>query len=124
MPIITVECSEVLVRSRGESLRALLDVAERELKVESPTQVRMRLVAVDSESMAVGRPADDGPPWAVVWVNVLPGRPESVVTAFMSAFADAVAQAYGIDVKHVRVLVQEYPKTFWGIGSQSAAALR
>jgi phenylpyruvate tautomerase PptA (4-oxalocrotonate tautomerase family) len=123
MPLVSIESSVALpAHERATVLATLVATVERTLAVQPPTQVRVRLTDVDASTVAVGDAIGD--PWVVAFVHMLEGRPEAAVAAFMSEFAETIARAYGVDVKHVRVLVSTYPKVYWGIGSQSAAALR
>ncbi len=126
MPLVTVESSVALPPSeRAAVLATFVATLERTLAVKPPTQVRVRLADIDATTVAVGDAiGDPHAPWVVAFVHMLEGRPQTVVAGFMAEFAETIAQAYRVDVKHVRVLVTNYPKVFWGIGSQSAAALR
>ena len=125
MPIITIESSvPPPAGRRAEILATLVATVERCLDVQPPTEVRLRLVDVDPASAVVGRvPVDGAKPWVVADARVILGRPDAVLTDFMATFADAIAACYGVDQRHVRVLVHGYDKQFWGIGSKTAAAL-
>ena len=125
MPIITIESSVAPPAGRrAEILATLVATVERCLDVQPPTEVRLRLVDVDPANAVVGSaPADAAKPWLVANAQVMLGRPESVVTGFMATFAATIASCYGVEQRHVRVLVQGYEKQFWGIGGKTAAAL-
>ena len=124
MPVVIVESSVAAPRSSAEVIATLVAAVERLLDVTPPTQVRLRLVHVDPGTMAVGaKIGDPAEPWLVAWCSILEGRPEERVTRFITEFAGAVARAYGVEARVVRVLVNEYAKQHWGIGQKTAAAL-
>jgi 4-oxalocrotonate tautomerase len=51
------------------------------------------------------------------------GRPPEMIEALIAALTEATHQALGAPKDSVRVIVEEVPKTHWGIGGQSAKAL-
>jgi phenylpyruvate tautomerase PptA (4-oxalocrotonate tautomerase family) len=125
VPIITIESSVAPPAGRrAEVLATLVATVERCLDVQPPTEVRLRLIDVDPASAVVGgRPVDAAKPWIVANAQVIVGRPDGVMTDFMATFAETIASCYGVDQRHVRVLVHGYEKQFWGIGGTTAAAL-
>ncbi len=56
-------------------------------------------------------------------VKLLEGRPPEKIEAMIEAVTDAVASTLGAPKDTVRVVVEEVPKTHWGIGGKSARAL-
>jgi phenylpyruvate tautomerase PptA (4-oxalocrotonate tautomerase family) len=125
MPIIAVESSVRLpVEQRSAALRTLVASANELLAIVPPTQLRLRIVDVPVDSMAVGEvTASNDEPWIVVFAHVLEGRADAQIAHFMTAFAETVAGVFGVDAGTVRVLVQPYPKAYWQIGRRSAAAV-
>ncbi len=124
MPIITIESSVRLPpEQRRHALASLLETANELLAIVPPTQLRLRIVDVPVETMAIGSAiASAGEPWLVAFVHVLAGRPAEQIARFMDAFADALAGLFGVDAAAVRVLVQPVAKEHWQIGRRSAAA--
>lgn len=59
-------------------------------------------------------------------VRCLDVRPDQVRPAAIATFIEElsvqIAAFYAVDVQAVRVLVQEYPSTHWGIGGAPARA--
>jgi phenylpyruvate tautomerase PptA (4-oxalocrotonate tautomerase family) len=125
MPIITIESSVPLAdHERGTALRTLVAAANDMLAITPPTQLRLRIADVDVETIAVGDvTASNDEPWIVAFCNVLAGRSDAQIEAFLSDFAATIASVFRIDVAKVRILVQTYPKQAWGIGRRSAAAV-
>ncbi len=123
MPIITIESSVPLPPERRPAvLRALVELANDRLAIVPPTQLRLRIVDVPLESIAVGDAiASAGEPWLVAFAHVLDGRPEEQLATFMRDFAGALGDAFGVDAAKVRVLVQPVAKEHWQIGRRSAA---
>jgi 4-oxalocrotonate tautomerase len=56
-------------------------------------------------------------------VRIQEGRPPEKIETLIAALTDATHQALGAPKDSVRVIVEEVPKTHWGIGGQSAKAL-
>ena len=125
MPIITVESSVALApEQRTRALQTIVGAVNDLLAIEPPTQLRVRIVDVPLESVAIGDAvASPDEPWIVAYANVLEGRAAEQITDFMSAFAQTLADVFGVEPAKVRVLVQHLPATNWQIGRRSAAAL-
>jgi len=56
-------------------------------------------------------------------VKILEGRPPETVEALIAALTETTAETLGAPRESVRVLVEELPKSHWGIGGKSAKAL-
>ena len=56
-------------------------------------------------------------------VRIQEGRPPEMIETLIAALTEATQQALGAPKESVRVIVEEVPKTHWGIGGQSAKAL-
>ncbi len=124
MPIITIESSVRLPpEQRRHALGSLVATVNELLAIVPPTQLRLRIVHVPAETMAIGDAIASGDqPWIVAFAHVLAGRPAEQIAHFMSAFADALAEVFGVDAAAVRVLVQPIATDHWQIGRRSAAA--
>ena len=125
MPIITVESSVALApEQRTRALRTLVATVNDLLAIEPPTQLRVRIVDVPLEDVAIGDVvANPDEPWIVAYASVLEGRDAEQMTDFMSAFAQALADVFGVEPAKVRLIVQLVPTCNWQIGRRSAAAL-
>jgi 4-oxalocrotonate tautomerase len=56
-------------------------------------------------------------------VKIIEGRPAETVEALIAALTATTAETLGAPRESIRVLVEEVPKSHWGIGGQSAKAL-
>jgi 4-oxalocrotonate tautomerase len=59
----------------------------------------------------------------IIQVNLMEGRSDEQKEALIAALTDATVQSLGAPRDSVRVLLNEMPKTHWGIGGKSAKAL-
>jgi 4-oxalocrotonate tautomerase len=59
----------------------------------------------------------------LIVVRILEGRPPDKIAALIAELTEATHHALGAPKDSVRVIVEEVPKTHWGIGGQSAQAL-
>jgi 4-oxalocrotonate tautomerase len=59
----------------------------------------------------------------IIQVNLLEGRSDELKEALIAALTEATVQSIGAPRESVRVLLNEMPKTHWGIGGKSARAL-
>ena len=59
----------------------------------------------------------------LIVARLIEGRPPEKIEALIAALTEAAHQALGAPKDSVRVIVEEVPKTHWGIGGQSAKAL-
>lgn len=57
----------------------------------------------------------------IINVQMLEGRPESIIKDLMKNVTVTVSETLDVPEERVRVLVQEIPKSHWGIGGVSAA---
>lgn len=57
----------------------------------------------------------------IINVQILEGRPESKVKELIRNVTTTVSETLEVPEERVRVLVQEIPKTHWGIGGATAA---
>ncbi len=55
-------------------------------------------------------------------VKIQEGRPPEKIEALIDALTDAAVRTLDAPIDTVRVLVEEIPKTHWGIGGKSAHA--
>ncbi|WP_372657006.1 2-hydroxymuconate tautomerase family protein [Hydrogenophaga sp.] len=55
----------------------------------------------------------------VLLVKILQGRPPEKIEALIAALTEATARSLDAPPESVRVLVEEMPKTHWGVGGQS-----
>jgi 4-oxalocrotonate tautomerase len=56
-------------------------------------------------------------------VKIMEGRPPEKVEALIAALTEATVETLGAPRESIRVLVEEVPKSHWGIGGKSAQAL-
>ncbi len=56
-------------------------------------------------------------------VKVMEGRPPEKIEALIEALTETTARTLDAPKETIRVLVEEVPKTHWGIGGKSAKAL-
>ncbi|HEU0197476.1 MAG TPA: 4-oxalocrotonate tautomerase [Nevskiaceae bacterium] len=59
----------------------------------------------------------------IVQVQMMEGRTEAQKEALIEKVTEAVHEAVNAPVDHIRVLIQELPKTHWGIAGKSAKRL-
>ena len=59
----------------------------------------------------------------IIQVNLMEGRNDEQKEALIAALTEATVQSIGAPRESVRVLLNEVPKTHWGIGGKSAKAL-
>lgn len=59
----------------------------------------------------------------IIQVNLMEGRTDEQKEALIAALTEATVQSLGAPRDSVRVLLNEMPKTHWGIGGKSARAL-
>jgi 4-oxalocrotonate tautomerase len=59
----------------------------------------------------------------IVHIQLMEGRSVEKIEAMISEVTQAVHRSLGAPVETVRVLVQEVPKTHWGIGGKTAKEL-
>lgn len=59
----------------------------------------------------------------IMIVKLMEGRPPEKIEALIHALTEAAVQSLGAPKESVRVLVEELPKSHWGIAGQSAQAL-
>ena len=59
----------------------------------------------------------------MIVVRILQGRPPEKIEALIEALTEATVQALDAPKESVRVIVEEVPKTHWGIGGRSAQRL-
>jgi 4-oxalocrotonate tautomerase len=59
----------------------------------------------------------------IIQVNLMEGRSDELKEALIAALTEATVQSIGAPRESVRVLLNEMPKTHWGIGGKSAKAL-
>ena len=127
MPIVRVESS--LPLPSGTTPQAALDELAAcivaGLDVKPPSQARVALVELPPEAIHVaGTSGTAAAPWLVAHCSILAGRDEARVRAFVASMLATLARVYGTEERHARVLIQEYPTVFWGIGRATAAAER
>ncbi len=56
-------------------------------------------------------------------ISILEGRTPEQIETMIREVTDAIHRSLGAPVENVRVLVDEVPKTHWGIGGKSVKAL-
>ncbi len=56
-------------------------------------------------------------------IHIMEGRDEAKKTAMIKAVTEAISTSLDTPRENVRVLVQEIPKSQWGIGGKTAAEL-
>lgn len=59
----------------------------------------------------------------LIVARVLEGRPPEKIEALIEALTEATVQTLAAPKDSVRVIVEEVPKTHWGIGGRSAQSL-
>jgi len=59
----------------------------------------------------------------IIQVNLMEGRSDELKEALIAALTEATVQSIGAPRESVRVLLNEMPKSHWGIGGKSAKAL-
>lgn len=59
----------------------------------------------------------------IIQVSMMEGRNDEQKEALIAALTEATVQSLGAPRDSVRVLLNEIPKTHWGIGGKSAKAL-
>lgn len=127
MPIVRVESS--LALPPGTSRRAALDelaaCVVAGLNVKPPLEARIALVDLSPDAVHVAGTSGAGSaPWLVAHCSLIAGRDEATVKAFMTSMLMTLARVYATDVRHARVLIQDYPSAYWGNGRALAMAER
>jgi len=127
VPIVRVESSIPL--PNGTSRRAALDelaaCVVAGLNVKPPLEARVALVELSPEAVHVAGTSGTGSaPWLVAHCSVIAGRDEATIKAFIASMLQTLASVYGTDVRHARVLIQDYPGVYWGNGRTLAASVR
>ncbi|MEC9262090.1 MAG: 2-hydroxymuconate tautomerase [Pseudomonadota bacterium] len=56
----------------------------------------------------------------LIKVDMMEGRTEPQKEALIKAIAEAVMNSIGAPEENIRVVIQEYPKKHWGIGTLPA----
>nr|WP_306799433.1 2-hydroxymuconate tautomerase family protein [Alcanivorax quisquiliarum] len=59
----------------------------------------------------------------IATIQIMEGRDEAAKAKLIAAVTDAICDSIGARREAVRVLVQEIPKSQWGIGGETAEAL-
>ena len=59
----------------------------------------------------------------IAHIRIMEGRSAEQVADLISEVTQAIHRSLGAPLETVRVLVDEVPKSHWGIGGKSAAAL-
>ncbi len=59
----------------------------------------------------------------IAHILMLEGRSEEQKAAVIAKVTEALVEAVGVPRETVRVLIQDLPKSNWGIGGQSVKAL-
>lgn len=59
----------------------------------------------------------------IATVQIMEGRTEAQKAEMIARVTEAISESLGAPPESVRVLVQELPKTHWGIGGKTAKAL-
>jgi hypothetical protein len=127
MPIVRVESSIPLPdgTSRQAALDELAACVVAGLNVKPPLEARVTLVALSPDAVHVAGTSGAGSaPWLVAHCSVIAGRDEATIKAFIAAMLQTLASVYGTDVRHARVLIQDYPSIYWGNGRTLAATAR
>ena len=125
MPIIRVESSIPLPdgTSRRSALDELAACVVAGLNVKPPLQARIALFELSPEAVHVGGTSGTGSaPWLVAHCSLIAGRDEATVKAFTAEMLQTLARVFATDVRHARVLIQDYPSVYWGNGQALAAA--
>ena len=56
----------------------------------------------------------------IINVSMMEGRTDEQKEALIKAVAEAVMESIGAPEENIRVLIAEYPKTHWGLGTITA----
>ena len=56
----------------------------------------------------------------IINVNMMEGRTDEQKEALIKAVAEAVMESIGAPEENIRVLINEYPKIHWGLGTITA----
>jgi 4-oxalocrotonate tautomerase len=56
-------------------------------------------------------------------VSIMDGRTDEEKAALIAAVTEALHQSIGAPYENIRVLIDEVPRTQWGIGGRTAQAL-
>ena len=56
----------------------------------------------------------------IININMMAGRSDEQKEALIKAVAEAVMTSIGAPEQNIRVLITEYPKAHWGIGTLPA----
>jgi 4-oxalocrotonate tautomerase len=56
-------------------------------------------------------------------ISIMEGRTPEQIESMIHEVTDAIQRSLGAPVETIRVLVEELPKTHWGIGGKTAKAL-
>lgn len=56
-------------------------------------------------------------------ISIMEGRTDEQKAALIAAVTEAIHESIGAPVETIRVLVEEVPKTQWGIAGKTAQAL-
>jgi 4-oxalocrotonate tautomerase len=56
-------------------------------------------------------------------ISILEGREPEKVEAMIAEVTEALHRSLGAPTESIRVIVEEVPKTHWGIGGKTAKAL-
>ncbi|PFH78859.1 4-oxalocrotonate tautomerase [Bacillus cereus] len=59
----------------------------------------------------------------IVQIQIIEGRRQEQIQNLISDVTEAVAKNLDVDVGRVRVLVNEIPSSYWGVGGKSKASL-
>lgn len=57
----------------------------------------------------------------IVNIQVMQGRPESILKELITKVTDTVADTLEVPKERVRVIISEVPKTHWGIGGTAVS---
>lgn len=59
----------------------------------------------------------------IILAKIIAGRPPEKLERFIEAVTAAASEVLDAPPESVRVIIEEVPKTHWGIGGKSAKAL-
>lgn len=59
----------------------------------------------------------------IATVQIMEGRDEEAKARLIAAVTDALCESIGARREAVRIIIQEVPKSNWGIGGETAKAL-
>lgn len=59
----------------------------------------------------------------IATIQIMEGRDDEAKAKLIAAVTDAICDSIGARREAVRVLIQEVPKSHWGIGGETAKAL-